>query len=194
MLTENTLTKNIITKNALTKRKFVVALGFENVLFTQNDKNGHQSSIINIPGALEALHYLKMRNFEFHIVHYCNAQQATQIINLLEPVKHLFKSINFVKKNEHKGTVCTYYGCDAIIENDAQVLDSVVEFGPDGICLLLFGDKSKTKTNFCHYNVINWGAAVALGKNLQGLRCNCVEIPKIKTDLDLITHLYKEYI
>lgn len=181
------------TENTVIERKFVVALSFESVLFTQKPKNEHQTSIINIPGALEALQYLRTHNFEFHIIYHCGRQQATQIMDLLKPVKHLFKSINFVKKKEYKGTVCAYYGCDAIIENDAHVLDSVVEFGPDGICTLLFGDNNMTKMNCCHYNVINWNAVVALVKNLQRLRCKSLEIPKIRVNLDSFTHLYEEY-
>jgi hypothetical protein len=103
----------------------------------------HRNSLINIPHAIESLRGLVDAGHVLYLLSFCGRTRAFETRDSIEQhsASGLFAGQYYVKRKEFKGDICKKLGIDCMIDDCADVLESIVFknpstrgvlFGPDG--------------------------------------------------------------
>lgn len=93
-----------------------------------DDASEHRSISINMPGAIDGLRELKKANHKLYIISFCGKQRAIETkASLLQSndIKGIFDGIYFVKDISYKVDICSLLGCDIMIDDRLDILESI---------------------------------------------------------------------
>jgi hypothetical protein len=132
-----------------TNQSLDIGIDFGGVLSihaSDDEKGGeHRRLEIDMPEALESLKKLKEQGHRLHLISFCGNKRAQQTAaSLKNQCDGLFYSLFFVKNKKFKGAVCKMLGCDIMIDDTLEVLESVVLDVPTIVPILFTGDPSFT--------------------------------------------------
>lgn len=100
----------------------------------------HRSVAINMPYALEALRKLKSDGHKLVLVSFAGKSRSMETMaSIEETCPDVFDSIYFVKDKAHKLAICRYEGCDVMIDDREDILESFI--GSD-VMPILYGNPS----------------------------------------------------
>ena len=125
----------------------------------QNNGAEHRTTVINMPGALEALQALKAQGHHLFLISFAGksrSQETQDSINNTCP--GLFDGLYFVKDKGFKKDVCNFLGCDLMIDDRQDVLDTLENTKTQGV---LFTEDGFTWANWECLSVIKPLCAVA---------------------------------
>lgn len=122
----------------------------------QNNGAEHRTTVINMPGALEALYALKKAGHHLFLISFAGksrSQETQDSINKTCP--GLFDGLYFVKDKNFKKDVCNFLGCDLMIDDRSDVLDTLAGTKTLGVLYgVLYGD-AFTWSNWERLTVLN---------------------------------------
>lgn len=91
-------------------------------------KEGHRSTSIDMPGAIETLKVMKQAGHELYLISFCGKDRAGKTadsINKLLP--GLFTGLYFVRKPLHKKFVTAFLGCHVMIDDTFELLEDIMQ-------------------------------------------------------------------
>lgn len=105
----------------------------------------HRSVAINMPYALETLRKLKSDGHRLVLVSFAGKSRSIETMaSIEETCPDVFDCIYFVKDKAHKLAICQYEGCDVMIDDREDILESFI--GTDVMPILYGGQSSSIIT------------------------------------------------
>ena len=130
---------------------------------TESKNTEHVSTIINMPGGVEALKELKRKGHKLYLNSFCGKKRALETKNAIMKEKELngiFENLYFVKDKANKGYVCLHTGCNVMIDDRVDVLTSVQKTSPTVHCILFKGDPTHSSSSSNFIECDSWESVV----------------------------------
>lgn len=118
-----------------------IGIDFGGVLAQHGDTSAsgeHTNSVVNMPGAIDAIQQLHELGHELFIVSFCGKQRAYESFMGLKKtgLSGLFTHQYYVKKTDYKTFICRHFGCNVMIDDREDILDTI----SPGTTTVLFGE------------------------------------------------------
>lgn len=133
-----------------------IGIDFGGVLSVHDGGNTeHKNTCINIPDAINSLSYLKSNGHSLSLISFCGKTRAYETFDSLKNGGYdtLFDNQFYVKSTNSKSKICKYSGIHIMIDDRVEILDNVLQNGPNKIITIWFGTDEKSDS---HIVAKNW--------------------------------------
>lgn len=165
---KNPQTKKCVKKDNKTRKSkgphFRIGVDFGGVL-ARHSKPGeevkpvaeHKNTHIDMPGAIENLHKLKKKGHELYIVSFCGKKRALEGMQEIkeEGLEPVFTEQIYIGNPWEKGTVLNKFGCNFMIDDRLDLLDTIKRKAPK-TKTIWFGQTKDKCTNGNHICAETW--------------------------------------
>uniref|UniRef100_A0A6C0JT83 FCP1 homology domain-containing protein n=1 Tax=viral metagenome TaxID=1070528 RepID=A0A6C0JT83_9ZZZZ len=117
----------------------------------QNNGSEHRTTVINMPGALESLQKLKDQGHKLYLISFAGKSRSQETQDSIKQTcPNLFDGLYFVKDKGFKKDVCDFLGCDLLIDDRQDVLDTLKQ----GKTVPVLFDETGTLKNWADWETL----------------------------------------